>query len=68
MTIDIEPLRKHLGRKIEDEDIGDTQARLRAAHLKYHLSTVEMLQPAQIERYAELRGYAGGGQPHQHPR
>ncbi len=48
-------------------DIGDTQGRLRAAHLKYHLSTVEILQPAQIQRYAELRGYAGGGQPHQHP-
>jgi hypothetical protein len=49
-------------------EIGDTQARLRAAHLKYHLSTVEMLQPAQIQRYAELRGYAGGGEPHHHPR
>ena len=47
--------------------IGDTQARLRAAHLKYHLSTVELLQPQQIQRYAELRGYAGGDQkPHQH--
>jgi hypothetical protein len=49
--------------------IGDTQARLRAAHLKYHLSTVDMLQPAQLQRYAELRGYAGGGgEPHHHPR
>jgi hypothetical protein len=48
--------------------IGDTQARLRAAHLKYHLSTVELLQPAQLQRYAELRGYAGGGEPHHHPR
>ena len=38
--------------------IGSTQAALRAAHLKYHLSTVEVLTPAQIERYAELRGYA----------
>lgn len=48
--------------------IGETQAKLRAAHLNYHLSTVELLQPQQIERYAELRGYAGGGEqkPHQH--
>ena len=48
--------------------IGDTQARLRAAHLKYHLSTVELLQPAQLQRYAELRGYAGGESHHHHPR
>jgi Spy/CpxP family protein refolding chaperone len=49
--------------------IGDTQARLRAAHLKYHLSTVELLQPEQVQRYAELRGYgSGGGTPHHHPR
>jgi len=37
--------------------IGETQARLRNAHLKYHLSTVALLQPEQIERYRELRGY-----------
>ena len=48
--------------------IGDTQAKLRAAHLKYHLSTVELLQPAQVQRYAELRGYAAGGEQHHHPR
>ncbi len=48
--------------------IGDTQAKLRAAHLKYHLSTVELLQPSQLQRYAELRGYAAGGEPHHHPR
>lgn len=40
--------------------IGETQARLREAHLKYHLSTVAILQPRQLQRYAELRGYAGG--------
>ena len=40
--------------------IGATQASLRAAHLKYHLS------PAQIARYAELRGYGGSAPaPHQ---
>jgi Spy/CpxP family protein refolding chaperone len=47
--------------------IGDTQARLRAAHLKYHLSTVDLLQPVQLQRYVELRGYAAGGEPHHHP-
>jgi hypothetical protein len=48
-------------------EIGDTQAKLRNAHLRYHLSTVAMLQPAQIQRYAELRGYAVGDQKHHHP-
>jgi hypothetical protein len=43
--------------------IGATQGALRAAHLKYHLATLDVLQPAQIHRYAELRGYAGGSQP-----
>lgn len=50
--------------------IGVTQARLRAAHLRYHLSTLDLLRPAQLERYAELRGYRDGranGQ-HQHHR
>jgi hypothetical protein len=47
-------------------EIGDTQAKLRDAHLKYHLSTVAMLQPSQIQRYGELRGYAEGDQKHQH--
>ena len=42
--------------------IGITHAALRQAHLKYHLSTVEVLTPAQIQRYAELRGYKGGTQ------
>ena len=40
--------------------IGRTQAALRAAHLRYHLATTDVLTPAQIGRYAELRGYAGG--------
>jgi Spy/CpxP family protein refolding chaperone len=39
--------------------IGVTQAKLRAAHLKYHLSMLEVLTPEQIRRYSELRGYAG---------
>lgn len=37
--------------------IGATQAALRAAHLKYHLATVEVLSPEQVRKYAHLRGY-----------
>jgi hypothetical protein len=49
------------------EGIGVTQAELRGAHLKYHLATVEVLTPAQIDRYRELRGYGGGhARPHDH--
>lgn len=43
--------------------IGATQADLRAAHLKYHLLTVEALTPAQVQRYRELRGYAEASAP-----
>jgi hypothetical protein len=42
-----------------------TQGELRETHLKYHLSTVAVLSPSQMQRYAELRGY--GDQPmHRH--
>jgi Spy/CpxP family protein refolding chaperone len=45
--------------------IGTTQAELRQTHLKYHLSTAEVLTPAQVQHYGELRGYTGGMQhPH----
>ena len=37
--------------------IGETQGQLRAVHLKYHLTTAELLTPEQKRRYAELRGY-----------
>jgi hypothetical protein len=37
--------------------IGETQGRLRAVHLKYHLTTHAVLSPTQRERYASLRGY-----------
>ena len=43
--------------------IATTQAALRTAHLKYHLATVDMLAPAQVQQYAELRGYTSGAQP-----
>ena len=36
--------------------IGQTQAKLREAHLRYHLSTVEILTPEQINSYNKLRG------------
>jgi Spy/CpxP family protein refolding chaperone len=39
--------------------IGSTQAALREAHLKYHLSTLDVLAPGQVERYRVLRGYGG---------
>jgi hypothetical protein len=39
------------------QDISATQAALRTAHLKYHLATLEMLAPTQVQRYADLRGY-----------
>lgn len=47
--------------------IGSTQGALRAAHLRNHLSTLDVLTPDQVHRYRELRGYAGGhsgGSPH----
>jgi hypothetical protein len=49
------------------QSIGETQALLRATHLKFHLSTVEILTSAQRQRYAALRGYGGASsasQPH----
>ncbi len=46
--------------------IGTTQAMLRASHLKYHLSTAEVLSPKQIERYQELRGYKNENAPMHH--
>ena len=52
----------------QTRQIGATQARLRAAHLKYHLSAVAVLTPEQIEKYKELRGYSGGAPHHQHMR
>jgi LTXXQ motif family protein len=44
-------------------EIGATQGALRGAHLRYHLSTLDVLTPEQVRRYGELRGYhaSGGG-------
>jgi Spy/CpxP family protein refolding chaperone len=49
------------------EAIGTTHAALRRTHLKYHLFAIEVLTPAQLQRYAELRGYKTGMQ-HTHGR
>lgn len=38
--------------------IGITQAKLRNAHLKYHLLTIDALKPEQVITYNRLRGYA----------
>jgi Spy/CpxP family protein refolding chaperone len=47
--------------------IGETQGELRRVHLKYHVLTRPLLTQRQMQRYSELRGYAGGGpQQHQH--
>jgi Spy/CpxP family protein refolding chaperone len=37
--------------------IGAVQTALREAHLRFHLSTVDVLSPDQVKRYDELRGY-----------
>ncbi len=47
-------------------EIGATQAALAETHLKYHLSTAELLTPSQRQRYSELRGYEGGAPQHHH--
>ncbi|MXQ10256.1 Spy/CpxP family protein refolding chaperone [Microvirga makkahensis] len=41
--------------------IGATQGALRFAHLRYHLSTLDVLTPEQVRRYGELRGYQASG-------
>ena len=47
--------------------IGNAQGALRSAHLRYHLTMVELLTLAQISHYAELRGYVPGGRHHDNP-
>jgi hypothetical protein len=46
--------------------VAATQGMLRETHLKYHLSTVALLSPDQMQRYAELRGYGGQTPPTGH--
>jgi Spy/CpxP family protein refolding chaperone len=46
--------------------IAETQAELRAAHLRYHLLTAEVLTADQMQRYAQLRGYENAAASRQH--
>jgi Spy/CpxP family protein refolding chaperone len=46
--------------------VAATQGALRETHLRYHLSTVAVLSPGQMQRYAELRGYGGQTAPMEH--
>lgn len=50
--------------------ISETQGQLRESHLKYHLSTADLLNQSQMQRYAELRGYqrsdSAEGHKHHH--
>jgi hypothetical protein len=43
-----------------------TQGELRQVHLKYHLSMIGLLSGPQMQRYAELRGYADNQTRHHH--
>jgi hypothetical protein len=51
--------------KVSIAGVAATQGMLRETHLKYHLSTAAVLNPSQMVKYAELRGY-GSGHKHHH--
>jgi len=61
-AIDVTSLRPRL------ERIAALRGELRAVHLDAHLATRAVLHPAQLARYAELRGHArdGGSPPRGH--
>lgn len=46
--------------------IAELRGRLRYTHLHYHLETKALLTPAQVRKYAHLRGYSGDHGAHQH--
>ena len=46
--------------------VAATQGILPETHLKYHLSAGSILTPSQMTKYAELRGYGGGGHKRRH--
>jgi hypothetical protein len=63
--------RKFAARTITPEDlklttaaIAVSQGELRETHLKYHLQTASLLTPAQMHRYAQLRGYSANQRHH----
>lgn len=45
------------GQRAALAQIGAAQARVRGSHLKTHIEATALMTPAQIERYARLRGY-----------
>ena len=47
--------------------IAVSQGQLRAAHLRYHLTMMDVLTSPQIVRYNELRGYSAAKTAHEHP-
>lgn len=52
--------------KVLTAAVAETHGQLRETHLKYHLSTVAVLSPGQMQRYAELRGYGSKPMKHHH--
>ena len=50
----------------ETAAIGELQGRLRSVHLSAHLETRAVLNPDQIARYEQLRGYGGPATTPQH--
>ena len=46
--------------------IGETESRLRGAHLHAHLQMKEILSPHQVMMYDHLRGYSTAGGNHEH--
>jgi Spy/CpxP family protein refolding chaperone len=50
----------------ETTAIAELQGRLRSVHLTAHLGTRALLNPAQIARYQQLRGYGGPAAPMHH--
>jgi Spy/CpxP family protein refolding chaperone len=52
--------------KAETAAIGELQGRLRAVHLAAHLEARALLNPEQIARYEQLRGYNKPAAPERH--
>ena len=80
LGIEIVDLEKQLDQRFADGSIeteslvrlvstlAERAGRLRIAHLDAHLRMMEILTEEQVARYAELRGYGGGGHdPSGHP-
>ncbi|QJR14841.1 Spy/CpxP family protein refolding chaperone [Usitatibacter palustris] len=48
------------------ERLAAASGRLRASHLKAHVTITSVLTPEQVAKYAELRGYSGAGKSGHH--